>query len=119
MSTWSEHLSHVREKNKDKNLKDCMQIASQSWKHASNKDTNYVKNEGKYLKENKYVEKESKKSTKTNNKLECKETIKYIRQLSADLLNVIDQLSERDLNSLKKAEMRISKIHDSFNDSAM
>ena len=120
MSTWSEHLSLVRGKNKEKSLKECMQIASQSWNgNSSKKDMGPRKEITKTNHERKYVDKDPKyKSTKKNIKAECKETLSFILGLSKDLLKVTAELSERDLKSLKKAEVRISKIHDSFNDSA-
>ena len=122
MSSWSDHLSIVREKNKDKSLKECMKLASQSWSgngNSSKKDMGPRKEISKTNHEMKYVDKEPKyKSTKRNVKLECKESLSFILNLSKDLLKVTTELSDRDLKSLKKAEVRISKIHDSFHDSA-
>jgi len=115
MSSWQEHLSNIREEHPNRNLKECMQIASQSWKSSSNKnEMHYVKKKEEKIQK----PKPKNKNIKSKSHNECKDTLIYIINLSKDLTKVTHELSERDLKSLRKAEQRISKIHDSFQESA-
>lgn len=121
MTEWTDHLQTVREKNPTKSLKECMKIASVSYKgntksksssSLGGNKSNRKTNKESLSQTNNHVSKSDKKGDKKKLKKESKETLQDIVGFSKDLLSVTDILSADHLKMLQKACKKIHHVHE-------
>tara|TARA_B100001741_G_C16513558_1_gene581000 strand:+ start:452 stop:835 length:384 start_codon:yes stop_codon:yes gene_type:complete len=106
MTEWTDHLQSVRNKNPGKSLKECMQIASTTYKKS-----------GASKSSSKDHSKSSKKEGTTKDKKLQKNVEKELRDIvgySEDLMLVPDMISTEHFKLLKNACKKVHAIHESL-----
>lgn len=111
---WQNHLTEIREKNPHKNLKECMQIASQSYR--SPKGNNKFKEHSRAGKEATTTKKKKKEADSVQ--LRCKNAINVLQQINKNLLQVVGEMSNEDLKVLQSVEKKMTAFHDKFAESS-
>lgn len=106
---WQKHLTEVREKNKDFSLKQCMQIASETYKGVKKTETEKGDSDVKS-----YSKKTQLKRKKSQLCQECENTCNGIVEMTNDLLQVSEDMEKKHVTSLKRILTKLEEIRDEY-----
>ena len=101
--SWKDHLANVKKHNPEKNLKECMQIASVSYKGANGKSKSTQSSSAN-------MSQNAKSYAST-----AKDCFADIIGYSKELKTVISQLEKEDVKQIEKCALMLQSIHKSFN----
>ena len=104
--TWKDHLAKVKKHNPDKSLKECMQLASASYKGTDGKS--------KASSSKNFSQKEKSRHGSIDEST-TKECFADIIGYSKELKTVIPQLNKQDIKQIEKCAQMLQSIHKSFN----
>lgn len=103
---WKEHLDRVRSENTGMQLKECMELASSTYRSSDRGKEEIKKNTGKKNDKTKQKEKEEREFRKN--------VFDDILGLAKDLKNVKDEMNQKDIKYLSGVADKLATIHAQF-----